>query len=95
MKVRWTVRATRALLEIHDRIALDNRAAAKALSHRARAYTRDTLSSHPYSGRPGRVEGTRESVIHPNYILVYRITVDSIEIITVRHTARQWPDRFD
>lgn len=95
MKIRWTVRATRALLEIHDRIAEDNPAAAKALSRRARDYTRDTLSSHPHSGRPGRVEGTRESVIHRNYILVYRVKADRIEILTLRHVARQWPDRFE
>lgn len=95
MKVRWTAGATRALLEIHNRIAKDNPTSATALSHRARDYTRNTLSAHPQSGRPGRVEGTRESVIHPSYVLVYRVKGEVVEILTIRHSARRWPTAFE
>jgi toxin ParE1/3/4 len=95
MKVRWTPGATRALLEIQMRIAEDNPTAAQAFSRRARDYTRNTLSAHPQSGRPGRVEGTRESVIHPSYILVYRVKGEVIEILTIRHSARRWPSKFE
>jgi toxin ParE1/3/4 len=28
----------------------------------------------PQVGRPGRVTGTRELIVHPNYIVVYRVT---------------------
>ena len=35
--------------------------------------------------------GTRELVAHPNYILVYRLKPDLIEILTVIHAAQRWP----
>jgi len=41
--------------------------------------------------RPGRMKGTREIVVRPNYVLVYRITGDLVEVLRVLHTAQQWP----
>jgi len=94
MKIRWMRRATAALTSIHDHIATDNPAAAAALRDRALDFVETTLARHPSIGRPGRVAGTRESVIHPSYILVYRVTGETVEILTVRHAARRWPDAF-
>ena len=31
------------------------------------------LAGQPYKGRNGRVEGTRELVIHPHFVLVYEV----------------------
>ena len=51
------------------------------------------LADHPNIGRVGRVEGTRELVItRTPYIVGYRIVGDTVEILTVLHGARQWPD---
>ena len=94
MKIRWTRRATVALTAIRSHIATDDPVAAQALWLRVRSYIDTKLAEHPMMGRPGRVEGTRESVVHRNYILVYRVTGDAIEIVTVRHTAQDWPDQF-
>jgi toxin ParE1/3/4 len=94
MKVRWTPRALRALTDIHAHIAADNPAAADAMRDRALDHVETKLLFHPMIGRPGRVDGTRESVIHPSYILVYRVTGEVIDILTVRHVAREWPRRF-
>ncbi len=44
----------------------------------------------PYLFRPGRVPGTREIVVHPNYIVVYQVIVDAIEIVSAVHTARNY-----
>ena len=87
MNVRWTRRAVLALTTIRDTIAKDNVSAANDLWLRVRSYVEMTLMSHPLIGRPGRVTGTRESIVHPNYIIVYRVTGDVIEILTVRHVV--------
>jgi plasmid stabilization system protein ParE len=45
-------------------------------------------------GRPGRVDGTRELVLHHSYLIAYRVTETAVEIIHVRHAARRWPSAF-
>ena len=49
------------------------------------------LAAFPSAGRPGRLPGTREAVVHPNYILVYREEAAQIRIVNVLHSARQFP----
>ena len=49
------------------------------------------LSEHPFLFRPGRVDGTRELVAHPNYIIVYCVTDTTVEIVSVLHARRQYP----
>ena len=49
------------------------------------------LVRHPQLGRPGRVEHTRELVVHRNYILVYDVAGDLVRVLRVLHAARQWP----
>ena len=46
---------------------------------------------HPRAYRAGRIEGTREMVVRPNYLVVYRETETIVTILRVLHTARQWP----
>jgi len=41
--------------------------------------------------RPGRVPGTREAVVHPNYILIYRVTADAVEIVNLVHARQRCP----
>ena len=40
--------------------------------------------------RPARVPGTREAIVHPNYILVYRVG-ETIDILAVLHSRQQYP----
>lgn len=55
----------------------------------------ELLAQHPEIGRPGRVSGTRELIVRNSpFIVPYRIHQETIEVITVFHAARQWPDRF-
>jgi toxin ParE1/3/4 len=48
-------------------------------------------AEHPYLFRPGRVKGTREIVAHPNYVVVYRVMMDRIEVLAVVHARQQYP----
>ncbi|EGF30708.1 hypothetical protein IMCC9480_982 [Oxalobacteraceae bacterium IMCC9480] len=38
--------------------------------------------------------GTRELIIHPNYIIPYRVRENVVEILRVQHVARRWPRSF-
>ena len=46
------------------------------------------LQAHPGMGRTGRVPGTREWVLHQNYIAFYRVRGDDVEILRLHHAAR-------
>ena len=41
--------------------------------------------------RAGRVPETREALVTPNYMLVYRVGADVIEVLTIKHTRQQYP----
>lgn len=41
--------------------------------------------------RTGRMKGTRELVVQPNYVMVYRVLADAVEILRVLHATQQWP----
>ena len=49
------------------------------------------LAEHPYLYRSGRVPGTRELVAHPNYVLVYRVAAECIEVVSVLHSRQEYP----
>lgn len=94
MKLRYTPRARSDLAEIHDYIAQENPAAAKRVITLLRE-TAQTLVSHPMTGPPGRVAGTRELAVGRfPFVLAYRLTADEIHILSVIHTARMWPEEL-
>jgi toxin ParE1/3/4 len=92
VQVIWLPRAEVNLLHIVERIARDNVDAAVALARVIRARA-EQLSEPPTLFRKGRVRGTREMVVHPNYFVVYRMRprAKRVEILRVLHAARQWP----
>ena len=50
------------------------------------------LPEHPYMyKRSERVPGCREIVVHPNYIVVYRVGLGSIEVLRVMHARQEYP----
>lgn len=51
----------------------------------------ERLPEHPFMYRPGRIAGTREAVVHPNYILIYRVTASAVEVVSVVHSRQQYP----
>jgi toxin ParE1/3/4 len=90
MKLFWTPQAVQNRIEIYERIEADSPRAALNLdemfSERA-----NSLIVHPALGKPGRVLGTRELVVHSNYILVYDQVGDAVRILQVLHVAKRWP----
>jgi len=54
------------------------------------------LSGHPYLYPTSeRVPGLREIVVHPNYIVLYRVKETCIEVINVVHARREFPGSFN
>ncbi len=95
MRVRWTEPAAKALERIQDYIARDNPQAAFEVAQWIRLAT-GRLEEHPEIGRRGRVPGTYELVIHGiPYIVTYRIKKDEVQILSVYHAARKWPENFE
>jgi toxin ParE1/3/4 len=93
MAVKWTKTALANLVAIVKHIEKDNAERAKSFALEIQAKT-NSLAEFPGMGRPGRVIGTRELVVHPNYIIPYRMRGDAVEILRVQHTARRWPKHF-
>ncbi|HWU62682.1 MAG TPA: type II toxin-antitoxin system RelE/ParE family toxin [Ensifer sp.] len=90
-KIRWTRRALRRLEQTGAYISAHNPNAANKVLNRIVTAT-DALASQPETGREGRVKGTRELVLPDvSYIIAYRVTEVSVDILTVVHTARRWP----
>jgi addiction module RelE/StbE family toxin len=88
--VRWTDEATTDLVDIIDYIEQRNEIAAHRL-HAAIVQSAENLPLMPYLFRPGRVSGTREHVVHPNYIVVYQVGAEVIDILRVLHSRQQYP----
>ncbi len=88
--VRWSEEAIADLVNILDYIEQRNAAAAQAL-RAAVVQSAENLLYMPYLFRPGRVAGTRELVVHPNYIVVYQVGTDVIDVLRILHSRQQYP----
>jgi addiction module RelE/StbE family toxin len=87
MSIKWTKTALASVDEIAGFIAKDNPTRATSFVFELQvAVTK--LQAHPGMGRPGRVPGTRELVLHKNYIAIYRVHSDDVEILRLHHVAR-------
>jgi toxin ParE1/3/4 len=96
MKIIWSPLASQKLDQFAEFIARDNLPAAIAFVDEVERKAL-SLRAHPFKGRMIRVlndEKKREQVIMENYLLVYEIQPDTIEILTIHHT-RQNPKLSD
>jgi toxin ParE1/3/4 len=86
-EIQWTARALKNLDAIGSYIAQDN-------PPRAQSFVQELLDkaallrNFPAMGRPGRLPGTRELVVHKNYILPYRVKNNVVQILRVQHAAQ-------
>ena len=90
MELRWTPEAIADREAIYEHVEADNPAAALTLDELFAACAA-RLIDHPVLGRVGRVDGTRELVVHRNYILIYDVVDDVMRVLRVLHAARRWP----
>lgn len=94
MRVVWTNTALRGLEEIRAYISADSRVAAAKVIERIRAAT-TWLGCHPESSRRTQVFGVRALVVPgTNYILPYRVSGDTVEILVVLHGAQLMPEEL-
>ena len=86
----WTPEAIDDREQIYSYIEADKPLAALALDELFDEQAA-LLIAHPYIGKPGRVAGTRELVVHKSYLLVYDLHEGALRILRLLHVARQWP----
>lgn len=94
MRIKWLRHATLDLDSEVTYIAQEN----PELAVQMYAYVRERVASlekFPESGRPGRVFGTRELVPdrYP-YLVPYRVTNETVEILRIFHTRREPPKKW-
>ena len=87
MSIKWTRAALASVDEIAGFIAQDNPTRATSFVLELQAAVTQ-LQAHPGMGRAGRVPGTRELVLHKNYIAIYRVRGENVEILRLHHPAR-------
>jgi toxin ParE1/3/4 len=90
LKLVWRASALADLTTIIGYIAERNLLAAEELQGAIENCT-ERLPEHPFLYRTGRIDDTREAVVHPNYILIYRVGADTVEIVSVIHARQQYP----
>lgn len=90
LALRWRPSARAELRDIIEYIGQVNPAAASKLRDRIFECVQPARS-FPDMFRIGRIAGTREIVAHPNYIVVYRVLPDHIDVVAVLHSRQQYP----
>ena len=90
LAVRWADEAVIDLAEIIGYIEGRDSTAAQGLLDDI-LQTIEQLPLMPSLFRPGRVEGTREIVVRPNYLVVYKVGGDAIDVLRVLHARRKYP----
>jgi addiction module RelE/StbE family toxin len=86
----WRERARRDVKAAIEYIAEHNVPAADRMLLAIESFA-ERLPDHPYMCRPGRISGTREAVVHPNYILIYRVMGDAVEVVRLVHSRQKYP----
>ena len=90
MQLIWRPKARADLRHMLDYISDRNAFAADRLNETIE-HAAEMLTIYPFMGRAGRVSGTREWVAHPNYVLIYIVGADAVNIVAVLHARQQYP----
>jgi toxin ParE1/3/4 len=93
VKVVWTPEAHQDRLDIWDYIAAGSPNTAARMDQLF-GDTAKNLGEFPMRGT-GKISGTRELIPHESYRLVYEIADDTVWVLALVHTSRQWPPLRD
>lgn len=89
-RLRWEGEARRQFRDTLTYIASHDAAAAERLGRTVEAKL-DLIGRFAEIGRPGRIPKTRELIVHPNYIVVYAVRRNTIDIIRFLHARQLFP----
>ena len=86
----WAAEARRDAAAIFNFIAEHNAPAADRMKTLIAEKTQQLIDL-PFIHRAGRMPGTREAVIHPNYIIIYRVYDNRVRILSIIHARQLYP----
>ncbi len=90
LTLEWSIKALIDFDEAQTYIAQENPFAAQTVAERIWHATK-RLTDAPNIGRSGLVPGTRHWVVDRTpYLIVYRVTPESVQILRVWHGRRDW-----
>jgi plasmid stabilization system protein ParE len=89
MQVVWRPSAMTDRDNIINFICQDNPDAAIALDE-VFEFKAELAGQQPKLYRKGRIPGTHEIVATPNYVMVYVILAETVEITRILHVRRRW-----
>ena len=94
-RIKWRPMAREDLRAIIHYIGKGNPTRAKSFGQELRDKTKPLAQDSELGrkGRPGLPDRLRELVVHPNYIVFYRVLAEArtVEILRVKHAAQQAP----
>ncbi len=91
MRIRWTPAAAADLQNIGDYLRKYHPRLRQPTLRKLYESVR-SLKDSPYRGKSGLEEGSRELHFQPMpYVAVYRVRVQTIEVLRVYHTAQNRP----
>ncbi|MEP7005941.1 MAG: type II toxin-antitoxin system RelE/ParE family toxin [Sphingomonas bacterium] len=90
MNIAWTPEAEQDRAAIWDYLEARNPTAAMRMDQLFSDAVAQ-LADFPMLGHVGEIVGTRELTAHRSYRLVYEVVDGTVWILTLIHTARQWP----
>ncbi len=94
MRVKWSARSLRDLESIRHYLKNEKKApqAARRMVIRITKLVRLAMEQ-PEMGRSGRCVDTRELIVTGTpYIVAYRIVDNRLDVLSVLHSAKKWPD---
>lgn len=87
LELRWTNRALGRLDSIAAYIAKDNPRRAESFTNELRKKV-EILKSQQI-GTAWKIFGTKQYVLHPNYIAIYKVKGGEVQILTILHSAQE------